>query len=130
MTSSNFSVALQKHVPGIGDMSLKSPMSYKATRLMANLFNRTQMVLAEAYINGLEIPDSTFRSLVHTSMPILFKYFPGLLAPYEWVLQESNSLAVSSQELMKIQYNLPQELFNQMLGEWPVIYPKYENKGI
>ncbi|MGA1622795.1 MAG: SAM-dependent methyltransferase [Synechocystis sp.] len=92
---------------------------------MANLFNRTQMVLAEAYINGLEIPDSTFRSLVHTSMPILFKYFPGLLAPYEWVLQESNSLAVSSQELMKIQYNLPQELFNQMLGEWPVIYPKY-----
>jgi cyclopropane-fatty-acyl-phospholipid synthase len=125
MTSSNFSVALQKHVPGIGDMSLKSPMSYKATRLMANLFNRTQMVLAEAYINGLEIPDSTFRSLVHTSMPILFKYFPGLLAPYEWVLQESNSLAVSSQELMKIQYNLPQDLFNQMLGEWPVIYPKY-----
>ncbi|MFN9175644.1 MAG: SAM-dependent methyltransferase [Synechocystis sp.] len=83
------------------------------------------MALAEAYINGLEIPDSVFRSLLNTSMPILFKHFPGLLAPDEWVLQESNHLAESSQELMKIQYDLPQTLLNYMLGDWPVIYPKY-----
>ena len=113
------------NIPAIGDMSLKSPIAYKITRLMATVFNKTQMALAEAYINGLEVPDSVFRAMFHASMPTLFRHFPSLLAPYEWVLTESNLLAESSEELMRLQYNLPQEMLNQMLGDWGVIYPKY-----
>mgnify|MGYP001810862555 CR=1 FL=1 len=40
-------------------------------------------------------------------------------------LTESELLAESSQELMKIQYNLPKELFKVMLGESGLMYPKY-----
>jgi cyclopropane-fatty-acyl-phospholipid synthase len=125
MTSSNVFSGVQNYLPIVGDMSLKSPIAYKATRLMAGVFNLTQMALAEAYINGLEIPDSVFRSIFHASMPTLFKHCPGLLAPYEWVLTESDQVADSSRELMKLQYDLPQAMLNQMLGDWQVIYPKY-----
>ncbi len=125
MTSTSAFSDIQKHVPIAGDMALKKTMGYKATRLMARVFNAAQIAFAEAYVNGLEIPDSLFRSLLHTSMPILFQHAPGLLAPYEWVLQESDRLAESSRELMKVQYDLPQAMLNQMLGEWSVIYPKY-----
>ena len=98
---------------------------YQSTRLMASLLNSVQMGLAEAYINGLEIPDSLFRSLINQSMPTLFKSWPQLLAPYEWVLTESDEIAESSQELMEIQYDRPQILLNHMLGDWEPIYPKY-----
>jgi cyclopropane-fatty-acyl-phospholipid synthase len=125
MTSTNVFSGIQNHLPLVGDMALKDPIAYKATRLMAGAFNVAQMAMAEAYINGLEIPDSVFRSMFHTSMPILFKYCPGLLAPYEWILTESDRLAESSRELMTVQYDLPQAMLNQMLGDWPVIYPKY-----
>ncbi|MGF1569282.1 MAG: SAM-dependent methyltransferase [Nodosilinea sp.] len=125
MTASNLLPELQRHIPVTGDMALKSPMAYQATRLMAGAVNATQMALAEAYINGLEIPDAAFRALLHTSMPILFKYCPGLLAPYEWVLQESDQVAESSRELMQVQYDRPQAMLNRMLGDWPIIYPKY-----
>jgi cyclopropane-fatty-acyl-phospholipid synthase len=125
MTSSNVFSSVQNHLPMVGDMSLKSPIAYKATRLIAGVFNTTQMALAEAYINGLEIPDSVFRSLFHATMPTLFKHCPGLLAPYEWVLTESDRLADSSRELMQVQYDLPQAMLNQMLGDGQVIYPKY-----
>jgi cyclopropane-fatty-acyl-phospholipid synthase len=125
MTSSNVFSSVQNHLPMVGDMSLKSPIAYKATRLIAGVFNATQMALAEAYINGLEIPDSVFRSLFHATMPTLFKHCPGLLAPYEWVLTESDRLADSTRELMQVQYDLPQAMLNQMLGDGQVIYPKY-----
>jgi cyclopropane-fatty-acyl-phospholipid synthase len=125
MTSKSVFPAVQKYVPIVGDMAVKTPIAYQATRMMASVFNTTQMALAEAYINGLEIPDSVFRSIFHTSMPILFKHAPGLVAPYEWVLEESTRFAESSRELMKIQYDLPQAMLNQMLGDWQVIYPKY-----
>jgi cyclopropane-fatty-acyl-phospholipid synthase len=125
MTSKSVFPAVQKYVPIVGDMAVKTPIAYQATRMMASVFNATQMALAEAYINGLEIPDSVFRSIFHTSMPILFKHAPGLVAPYEWVLEESTRFAESSRELMKIQYDLPQAMLNQMLGDWQVIYPKY-----
>jgi cyclopropane-fatty-acyl-phospholipid synthase len=125
MTSKYPLSAVEQHVPIMGGMNAKTTIAYKATRLMAGVFNATQMALAEAYINGLEIPDSVFRSLFHTSMPILFKHGPGLVAPYEWVLAESDRLAESAPELMKVQYDLPQAMLNQMLGDWQVIYPKY-----
>ncbi len=125
MASTSAFSDIQQHVPIANDLSLKKPMAYKATRLLAGVFNAAQMAFAEAYVNGLEIPDSLFRSLLHTSMPMLFRYAPGLLAPYEWVLQESDRLAESSRELMTVQYDLPQAMLNQMLGDWNVIYPKY-----
>jgi len=105
---------------------LPSPsLGYQSTRLMARAVNGVQMALAEAYINGAEIPDSWYRAMLHGTMPTLFRSFPGLLAPYEWVLTESDRLAESSGELMKIQYDLPQTMLNGMLGDWEPIYPKY-----
>lgn len=87
--------------------------------------NAAQMAVAEAYIQGLEVPDSVLRMLFNTFMPALFQHFPAALAPYEWVLEETNCLAEGSQELMKVQYELPQKLFSLMLGEGQLIYPKY-----
>ncbi len=125
MTSTNVFSDIQRHVPIVGDMTLKDPIAYKATRLMARAINATQMALAEAYINGLEIPDAVFRSLLHTSMPILFQHAPGLLVPYEWVLKETDLIAEGAQSLMKVQYDLPQDMFDVMLGHSQRIYPKY-----
>jgi len=81
--------------------------------------------LAEAYINNVEVPDSVLQALFDTCMPILFRYFPSLLAPYEWVLKETDHLAETPSDLMKIQYDLPQAMLNTMLGDWELIYPKY-----
>jgi cyclopropane-fatty-acyl-phospholipid synthase len=53
MTASNLLPELQKHMPVTGDMALKSPMAYKATRLMAGAVNATQMALAEAYMASI-----------------------------------------------------------------------------
>jgi cyclopropane-fatty-acyl-phospholipid synthase len=125
MTSTSLFSDIHKHVPIVGDITLKSPFAYRATRLIAGALNLTQMAFAEAYINGLEIPDSVLCAIMDSSMSILFKHFPSLMAPYEWVLNESDHLAESSRELMKLQYDLPQAMLNPMLGDWDVIYPKY-----
>ena len=125
MTATSVFTDIHKHVPIVGDMTVKSPLAYKATRLMAGALNLVQMAFAEAYINGLEIPDSVLCAIFDSSMSTLFKHFPSLLAPYDWVLKESDHLAESSRELMKIQYDLPQAMLNQMMGDWQVIYPKY-----
>jgi len=117
--------AANEYAPIGGNVAGKTSIAYQVTRLMARVFNATQMTLAEAYINGVEIPDPVLRSLFQASMPILFKHAPGLLAPYQWVLEESDRLAESASELMKVQYDLPQAMLNQMLGDWQVIYPKY-----
>jgi cyclopropane-fatty-acyl-phospholipid synthase len=125
MTVENTLPVAQRYIPRTGKIAAQSPIAYKTTRLMAGAVNVAQMALAEAYINGLEIPDSMFRQVMDTSMSMLFQHAPGLLAPYEWVLQESDRLAESSRALMQVQYDLPQEMLNQMLGDWPLIYPKY-----
>jgi cyclopropane-fatty-acyl-phospholipid synthase len=125
MVSTNAFPDSEKQILAIGDNRLKNPIAYTATRAMAGAVNLAQMALAEAYIHGLEIPDSMFRSLIHTTVPPLFKHAPGLLAPYEWVLHESDRIAESSRELMQVQYDRPQAMLNQMLGDWKVIYPKY-----
>jgi cyclopropane-fatty-acyl-phospholipid synthase len=115
----------QKHIPLIGDINIKDPVAYQTTRGVVSVVNAVQMAVAEAYINGLEIPDDALIQLFNTCMPVFFKHFPSLLAPYEWVLKESDHLAESSRELMKIQYDLPQEMLNPMLGNGKLIYPKY-----
>ena len=85
MTSKNLFSATPKFLPIVDNVTIQSTLAYKTTRLMAGILNATQMTLAEAYINGVEIPDSVFRSMMQASMPILFKHAPSLLAPYEWV---------------------------------------------
>lgn len=114
-----------KDIPLTIEKNQRSWLSYKLTRGMAGIFNASQMAFAEAYINGLEVPDSALQALILAAMPGLFKYTPGLLAPYEWVLTESDHIAEGSRELMKVQYDLPQAMLNQMLGDWTLIYPKY-----
>lgn len=115
----------QHYIPVIGDIHDKSPLAYQATRGVVNVVNSVQMAVAEAYINGLEVPDPVLRSLFDTCMPVFFKHFPSLLAPYEWVLQETEDAAEGAKDLMKIQYDLPQGMLNRMLGDRSLIYPKY-----
>ncbi|PSN19517.1 SAM-dependent methyltransferase [filamentous cyanobacterium CCP5] len=125
MTSAHGLIDFGKHLPLTGDINTKAPLAYKANRAVSRVFNAAQMAFAEAYVNGLEVPDSVMRSALHASMPIFFKHFPSLLAPYEWVLQETDHLAEGSKELMTLQYDLPQAMLNRMLGDWELIYPKY-----
>lgn len=125
MTASIRLQDIEKHIPVVGDINNKSSLAYKTTREVVEIVNTIQMGVAEAYINGLEVPDPLLQKLFDTCMPIFFQYFPALLAPYEWVLKETDSLAEGSWELMKIQYDLPQGMLNLMLGNWKVIYPKY-----
>jgi cyclopropane-fatty-acyl-phospholipid synthase len=116
---------IQKYIPLVGDVTHKNQIAYRITRTAASTVNTVQMAVAEAYMNGVEIPDAALKGLFNTCMPVFFKYFPGLLAPYEWVLQETDHLAEGSRELMDLQYDLPQEMLNRMLGESRLIYPKY-----
>jgi len=124
MTSTSIGRDFERYMPVIGDINVKTPLAYQATRGVVKVVNAVQMAVAESYINGLEVPDSVLRSLFDTCMPIFFKHFPSLLAPYDWVLQETDRLAEGSKELMSIQYNLPQAMLNRMLGDGQ-IYPKY-----
>lgn len=116
---------IEKYIPVVGNVNIKSPLAYKATRGVVPIVNAVQMGVAEAYINGLEVPDAVLEGMFNTFMPIFFRYFPSLLAPYEWVLTETDRIAEGSRDLMKIQYDLPQDMLNQMLGDGKVIYPKY-----
>lgn len=125
MTSSTILQDIEKYIPVVGDVNIKSPLAYKVTRGAVSVVNAVQMAVGEAYINGLEVPDPVLEGMFDTFMPIFFRYFPSLLAPYEWVLTETDRIAEGSRDLMKIQYDLPQDMLNKMLGDWKVIYPKY-----
>ena len=116
---------IQSYIPVIGDIHAKSPLAYRATRGAAQVANVIQMAIGEAYVNGVEVPDVVLRSFFNACMPIMFRYFPALLAPYEWVLRETDHLAEGSNDLMKVQYDLPQGMLNRMLGNGNLIYPKY-----
>ena len=125
MSFKSISPEIERHIPIIGDISNKSYLAYLTTRLATQTVNMVQMGVAEAYINGLEVPDDVLKSLFDTCMPVFFKHFPSLLAPYEWVLQETEQMAEGSKELMRLQYDLPQYMLNHMLGNGNLIYPKY-----
>ncbi len=125
MTTAPILHGFQEYIPLTGDITHKHAIAYRATRSVTQVLNTVQMAFAEAYMNGMEVPDGGLKLLFNTCMPVLFKYFPALLAPYEWVLQETEHLAEGSRELMDLQYDLPQEMLNQMLGDDPLIYPKY-----
>jgi cyclopropane-fatty-acyl-phospholipid synthase len=125
MAASSIGQTIQRHIPLTGDIHGKSSLAYVATRGAVKVVNAVQMSVAEAYINGLEVPDAVLRSLFDTCMPVFFKHFPALLAPYEWVLTETDHVAEGVKDLMQLQYDLPQGMLNRMLGDSPVIYPKY-----
>lgn len=116
---------IQRHLPIVGDVNIKSPLAYRVTRGAVEVVNTVQMAVAEAYINGLEVPDTVLRSLFDTSIPIIYQHFPSFLVAYDWIVKESEQLAEGSRELMKIQYDLPEAMFSLMLGEGKLIYPKY-----
>ena len=124
-TSNPTRQGIQYHIPVIGDIHAKSPLAYRATRGAVRVVNVVQMAFAEAYINGVELPDPVMRSIFNTCMPVIFKHFPALLTPYEWVLEETPHMAEGSDDLMKTQYDLPQGMLNRMLGDGNLIYPKY-----
>ena len=105
--------------------SLARPMARRTTRELVRVANALQMAFAESYISGLEVPDLPLRVLCDAYAHIMLKYFPSLLVPYEWVSQETDNLAEGSRDLMKLQYDLPQQMLNRMLGDGPLIYPKY-----
>lgn len=125
MTSSRIFNELQNHVPVIGKINYKDPLAFQATFAAIKTVNMMQMLLAEAYMKGFAIPDSALKAIFNTYMPVLFQYFPSLLTAYEWVLKESDNIAEGAQDLMEIQYNLPQEMFNLMLGSSKLVHPKY-----
>lgn len=100
-------------------------MPVAASRIARMIANAIQMGLGNAYINGLEVPDQALRILCNTFARLLFDKYPSLLVRYDWLLKESAGLAEGSEELMKIQYNLPEALFVDMLGESETVYPKY-----
>lgn len=116
---------IQRNIPLVGDVNTKSPIAYQATRIANAAFNAISMAGAEAYINGGEIPDPVLKSFLDASVQICYNYFPSFLVPYEWLLKESDRVAEGSQELMNIQYNLPEEMFRLMLKETELLYPKY-----
>ena len=124
-TSDRARHGIQYAIPVIGDIHDKSPLAYRVTRAVVEVTNVAQSAFAEAYINGVEIPDSVMRALLNTCMPIVLKHFPALMSPYEWVLKETDQLAEGSKDLMKIQYDMPQSMLNRMLGDGNLIYPKY-----
>ncbi|AFZ33656.1 Cyclopropane-fatty-acyl-phospholipid synthase [Stanieria cyanosphaera PCC 7437] len=121
----NLNSKLHQNVSVGKNIKRTSYLTNKLTNSMVRVINSLQMALAESYINGLEIPDSTVKSILDTFIPILYTKFPSFLVAYDWVIRESNQLAEGSQKLMKIQYNLPTEMFKLMLGEGELIYPKY-----
>jgi cyclopropane-fatty-acyl-phospholipid synthase len=92
---------------------------------VAGIANSIQMGFGNAYINGLEITDKTLQFLCSMSARFSYNNPRSLLVPYEWLLRESMHLAEGSKELMQAQYNLPEMLFVEMLGESEIMYPKY-----
>ena len=72
---------LDAFVARSADRQTGKSLGYRATRLMAGAFNQAQMGMAEAYINGLEIPDSLFRGAFHSIDAHPVPTFPRFAGP-------------------------------------------------
>lgn len=99
--------------------------TFKKYQPLIKASNAAQMRFAELYINGLEIPDWLLQNSFQYIISTCYRYFSFLLIPEARILTESEALAEQSQELMELQYNLPTDMFCQMLGEDSLLYPKY-----
>ncbi len=96
-----------------------------ARPLLTGLYNAVQMALAELYMKGVVPPDRILRPLFRSGLGFIFRRAPSLFIAYPWVMQETDHIAEVSKDLMKIQYDLPQQMLNTMLGDSETIYPKY-----
>ncbi len=106
-------------------LSSQSPAQTTSNSKFVEPVNALQMRFSNAYINGLELPDNLVLNILKSGTYLLYTRFPNLLIAYPWVVKESEQLVESSDELMKIQYNLPSRLFELMIGESWNILPKY-----
>lgn len=122
--ATNTSQEIQTQIPLVENVVPQSSIPERESRTINSIFNAIAMVGSEAYIRGL-IPDPVIKLLLKLSANLCYRYFPSLLISYEWLLRESDRLAEGSEELMAIQYNLPEALFTAMLGEGELLYPKY-----
>ena len=67
---------IQKHIPIVGDINIKSPLAYQATRGAVEVVNTVQMAVAEAYINGLYQLGLTMRQLVKAPCQVSYQGCP------------------------------------------------------
>ena len=127
MTSTNKKIKYLKVVPSSNIEQKRKQTSAKKQfhPLLVKPTNAIQMLFAESYINGLEISDALCLKLLTESTEFFYKNLSSLMISYDWVIKESDRIAEGSQELMKIQYNLPEQMFKLMLGESELMYPKY-----
>ena len=118
-----------KHLKVVTSSNTKEVKQQSKTKqfhpLLVKPINAMQMLFAENYINGLVIPDALCLKMLTNSTEFFYKNLSSLMIAYDWVIEESDRLAEGSQELMKIQYNLPEQMFKLMLGESDLMYPKY-----
>jgi cyclopropane-fatty-acyl-phospholipid synthase len=103
----------------------QNPRVQQSNSLVIQIFNRLQLLGAEAYINGLEPSDLILKGWLDGVLDQVQRHYPQLFVSYDWLLRESEQLAEGSRELMKIQYDLPTTLFQLMLGESALMHPKY-----
>ncbi len=126
MTSTDNQITQTDYSDSITNQKLQQKSVNKQFKpLLVKPINGIQMLFAESYINGLEIPDALCLNLLTNSTKFLYKNLSSLMIAYDWVQKESDRLAEGSHELMDIQYNLPEQMFKLMLGESELMYPKY-----
>lgn len=109
----------------LSDDYVESSTSFILPQQAIAVSNAVQMWCSEAYINGLDIPDFLVLNTLKPLLSLVYQHFSSLLIIDDWVSQESEALAEDSRHLMRLQYNLPTELFRLMLGESYQMYPKY-----
>ena len=54
MTSTSVLENIEKYIPLVGDVNIKTPLAYKASRGAVKVVNAAQMAVAEAYITDLK----------------------------------------------------------------------------
>lgn len=100
-------------------------IQYQQQQQINRLLNSIELKLATAYINGVKIPDFVLKNACRSIISLFYQYYSQGLIPYQWILTESETLAEQPEELMQVQYNLPQKMFSLMLEEEDILYPKY-----
>jgi cyclopropane-fatty-acyl-phospholipid synthase len=101
------------------------PKPFKVNKLAAPIYKCWEIAMSEGYVAGIEVSDKALRKIMQKCVATTMRKHPNWLVPYPWVNEESDLLAEGSQDLMKVQYNLPQPMLNTMLGDGEPIYPKY-----
>lgn len=86
--------------PSLAEDSGFEPESLSVPWAARMIANTIQMGFANAYINGLEIPDQVLRALLDASARLSYDQYQDLLVPYDWLLKESDQLAEGFKELM------------------------------